>query len=108
MDDFFEKYIDNLVNECLQTSKLSILSDKEKKDMAGRLRNHFYDKTINTLLDQLSDEQASQIKALDPKDPKVSELMSQFAASIPGFSFVLEDKLKGEMDKVLQTGQIPT
>lgn len=108
MDKAFEDFIENLVNECLQGAKFAYLSDGEKKEITQKLRDHFYSLTIDTLIDQLSDDQISQIKALDPKDPKMQELMSQFAASIPGFAFVLEDKLKNEMDNVLQTGQIPS
>ncbi|MEK7617270.1 MAG: hypothetical protein AAB414_04390 [Patescibacteria group bacterium] len=105
--DNFGKFLENLVSECLKSDKLAFLPDKEKKEIEGKIRNHFNDVTINTLVEQLTDEQVNQIKALDPKDPKVQELMAQFAAGIPGFAFVLEERLKKEMDSILQSGQIP-
>lgn len=104
MDQAFEEFIEKLVSECLQSSKFAYLPPKEKKDMAEKLRNHFYNMTLNTLIDQLSSDQIVQIRALDPKDPKMEKLMSEFAACIPGFATVLEDKLTIEMDQILKTG----
>ncbi|TSC87448.1 MAG: hypothetical protein G01um10147_625 [Microgenomates group bacterium Gr01-1014_7] len=106
MDNVFNDFLENLVNECLQGAKFAYLSEKDKKEIARKLRDHFYSVTIDTLVDQLSDEQINQIKGLDPKAPEMEQKMAEFAASIPGFAFVLEDKLKIEMDKILQTGQI--
>lgn len=106
MDKIFEDFINNLVNECLQGAKFAYLAEKDKKEIGAKIRDHFYSVTIDTLVDQLSDEQVNQIKGLDPKAPEMEQKMAEFAASIPGFAFVLEDKLKAEMDKILQTGQI--
>lgn len=106
MDNIFENFIENLVNECLRSAKFSYLNAKEKKELAAKLRDRFYQLTINSLIEQLSDEQINQIKGLDSKDKKMEEKLSEFAASIPGFAIVLEDKLKAEMDQILQTGQI--
>lgn len=105
--EHFEKFIENLINECMQSAKFAYLPDSNKKEVAEKLRNHFYSVTIDMLVDQLSDEQASQIKALGQNNPKTPELMSQFAASIPGFAVILEEKLTKEMDNILQTGQVP-
>lgn len=108
MDDFFEKYVENLVSDCLKGAKFAYLPEREKQEIATRLRDYFYSQTIDTLVDQLSDEQVSQIQSMDANDPKTQQLMSEFAASIPGFAFVLEEKLKKEMDEILQTGQVPS
>lgn len=106
MNNIFGGFMENLVKECLQGAKFAYLAEKDKKEIAGKLRDHFYSVTIDTLIDQLSESQVNQIKGLDPKAPEMEQKMAEFAASIPGFAFVLEDKLKAEMDKILQTGQI--
>lgn len=108
MDDTFEQFTENLVSECLKGAKFAYLPEREKREIATKLRDYFYSQTIDTLVDQLSDEQVSQIQSMDANDPKTQQLMSEFAASIPGFAFVLEEKLKKETDIILQTGQIPT
>lgn len=108
MDKIFEGFIENLVKECLQGANLAYLREKEKKEITSKVRDHFYSVTIDTLVDQLSDDQVREIKVLDPKSKEMEQKMAEFAASIPGFAFVLEDKLKAEMDKILQTGQIPS
>lgn len=106
MDKIFEDFIEKLVSECLQGARFAYLPEQEKKAIAAKVREHFYSVTIDTLVDQLSESQVNQIKGLDPKAPEMEQKMAEFAASIPGFAFVLEDKLKAEMDRILQTGQI--
>lgn len=107
MDNIFESFIENLVKECLEGAKFAYLPAKEKKGLEEKLRNHFYNVTIKLFLDQISDEQVNEIKDLDFKTKEAQQKISEISASIPGFAFVLEDKLKEEMDKILQTGQIP-
>lgn len=107
MNNIFEEFVEKLVSECLKTAKFEFLPEKEKKETAQKLREYFYQQTIDLLLDQLSDEQFFQIKDLDPKDPKMQEKLEQFAAEIPGFALALEDNLNKQSDQILQTGQIP-
>lgn len=107
MDNIFEDFIENLIKECLQGAKFVYLPANEKKELEAKLRDHFYSLTINTLIDQLSDEQVMEIKDLDFKTKEAQEKIAQISAAIPGFAFVLEDKLKQEMDQILQSGQIP-
>lgn len=107
MDKIFEDFIENLVNEALKGAKFSYLSNAEKKDVAQKLRDHFYNVTIEAFVDQLTDEQVAQVKDLDFKSPAAQQKIAEISASIPGFSFVLEDKLKAEMDRILQTGAVP-
>lgn len=107
MDKIFEDYLENLVNECLQGASFAYLPPREKKDIEDKLRDHFYNVTIATFIDQLSDDQAREIKDLDFKTPQAQQKIAETSASIPGFAFVLEDKLKQEMDNILKTGIIP-
>lgn len=107
MDKIFEEFIENLVNECLHTAKFAYLPEKERQEFAKKLRDYFYNITINSFIDQISDEQFTQIKDLDFKSKEAQEKMAQISASIPGFAFALEDKLKKEMDIILRDGKIP-
>ena len=107
MNNIFEEFVEKLVSECFKTAKFEFLPEKEKEETTQKLREYFYQITIDTLLDQLSDEQFSEIKDLNPRDPKMQEKLEQFAAEIPGFAVVLEDKLNKQSDQILQTGQIP-
>lgn len=107
MDKIFENYVESLIQECLKGAKFAYLPQRQKKEIEGKIRDHFYSVTINTLIDQLSDEQLLEIKDLEPGNPILVQKFERFAAEIPGFASVLEDKLKAEMDQILQTGQIP-
>ena len=107
MDNVFNDFIENLVSECLQSTKFAYLSENEKNQLAQKLRDYFYNITINSFIDQISDEQFTRIKDLDFKSKEVLEKIAQISASIPGFAFVVEDKLKKEMDNILRDGKIP-
>ncbi len=107
MENIFEEYLEKLIKECMQGDKIAYLSRNQKKDLEQKIRAYFYSITINTLIDQLSPEQLDQVKDLDPDSPEMQQKMAEFAASIPGFAVVLEDKLKQKMDQILQTGTVP-
>ena len=62
---------------------------------------------LDTTIDNLNEEQISQLEALDPESPQMEEKISLFAAQIPGLAQVLEQKLNEEVAKIKQTGQIP-
>ena len=104
MDNVFDSFIENLVNECLQGAKFAYLPEREKRKTAENIRNHFYNITIGLFLDQISDEQIKEIKDLDFKTAEAQQKVAEISASIPGFAFVLEDKLKQETDKILANG----
>ncbi len=106
MDKIFEDFLEKLISECLLGARFSYLAEKEKKETTEKLRDHFYDVIIDTLINQLSEEQLKEIRGLDSASPKMQEKLSLFAASLPGVGFFLEEKLKKELDRILETGQI--
>ncbi len=107
MDNIFEDFIEKQVSECLKGAKFSYLNEKEKKQLTPKLRDYFYNVTIETFLGQISEEQVAAIKDLDFKKEVAQQKIAEMSASIPGFGFTLEDKLKKEMDQIIETGQIP-
>ncbi|KKR80516.1 MAG: hypothetical protein UU73_C0002G0054 [Candidatus Daviesbacteria bacterium GW2011_GWA1_41_61] len=102
-----DEYIDGLVTQVLSSPAFNMVSLQQQEEMNNKLYNHFYQVILDTTIDNLNEEQISQLEALDPESPQMEEKISLFAAQIPGLAQVLEQKLNEEVAKIKQTGQIP-
>lgn len=100
MDKTITDFINSLVIKCMANPIF--------KDQKENLEKYFYQVMIETLIDNLSQQQIDQVKDLDIKSPKMQQKLQLFAASIPGFIFILDEKLNSEASKISQTGQIPS
>lgn len=101
-----EEYIDGLVNEALGASVFASLSPEQKEEVKNKLYNHFYQVILDTTIDNLNEEQVSQLEVLDPESPEMEEKIRLFAAQIPNLAQEMEQKLDEEVEKIKQTGQI--
>ena len=107
MEEKVEAYIEELIQGCLRSTHFSGLSEDEKKGTENKIRNYFQTVIFDTLIDSLTDEQIESIKDLDLKSPEAEEKLALLAASVPGFAFILDEKLKQAADNITQSGQIP-
>lgn len=108
MEAQITNFIQGLVSQCLNSSAFVNLPDDQKAETLEKLTEYFHDLMVKTLLDNLNADQLNQIKDLDFKSPEMEEKLEQFGASIPGFAFTLDQKLKDEAARISQTGQIPS
>lgn len=107
MEEKVEEYIERLIKECVSSPKFSSLSEEEKKDAEEKIRRHFQALMFDALIDNLTDEQIRDMKDLDLKSPEASEKIAYLSASIPGFIFILDEKIKQAARQIKESGQIP-
>ncbi len=105
MDDKFNDHINKLVEECLNAPSYSTLTGQLREEAAERLNNHFNLLVINLLIDSLNEEQLSQVENLPENSPELENKFEEFAAQIPGFVYMIEEKLNSEVKSIIQ-GQI--
>ena len=108
MDKAIEQYLDNLANKCLSSPSFSALGEDEKQEVKQKIRNHFANLTIDSLLDKLTVDQFNEIENMDTKSKEFEEKIQLFAAKIPNFAFFLEQKLTDEATRISQTGHVPS
>lgn len=106
MDEKFEEYIKNLVNECLASPALSALTDPEKGDFSQKLTDYFYNVILDLVIDKLTDEELSELEKLSPDDPRTAEKVMEFTAGMPGILEEMESKLKAAAEEVKRTGVV--
>lgn len=104
MDQLINEYLEKMVSEASNY----IRSGADQEEIKDKIRSYLDKVVVETLIDSLSDYQLLQIKDLDYQDKEMREKLTQFASEIPGFIFDAEKKLKDEVEKIKQTGQIPT
>lgn len=102
MDDQFNAHITKLVDECLASSAYSALSESDKQAAREKLENHLNLVVINLLIDSLSAEQLSEVENLPEESSEMEEKFQEFASQIPGFAYVMEEKLKTEVQSIIQ------
>lgn len=107
MDQQIDQYIKGLVNDCLLASSFVNLDVDQKNQITEKIENYFSQEMINCLVDNLSEAQLLEIKDLAPESPEMERKMEQFAAEIPGFVFLLQERLEKEAEQIKQSGQIP-
>lgn len=107
MEEKVEAYIESLIQGCLKSTHFSGLPEDQKKESEAKIRNYFQTLIFDTLIDNLTDEQIESIKDLDLKSQESEEKLALLAASVPGFAFILDEKLKQAAETISQSGQIP-
>jgi|SRR3989344_6253340 len=100
MDKQIIDFINGLVEKCAANPALA---DK-KEDLEA----YFYRLMIETLIDNLTEDQVNQIKDMDLKSPEAQEKMMLFSAQIPGFIFILDEKLQTDAENIAKSGRIPS
>lgn len=102
MDDQFNQHINELVNKCLSAPTFANLSESQKQEAREKLENHFNLLVLNLLIDSLNEEQLAQVENLSADAPEMGEKFQEFASQIPGFAYVMEEKLKAEVQSIIQ------
>ncbi len=101
MDQQINDFIQGLISSCLNNPSLGYLSNEQKTNLSGNLEAHLYKLSVETLINSLNEDQINQIKDLDFESPEMETKLELFAAEIPGFSVVLEDKLQQEVNNFI-------
>lgn len=100
MDKITTDFINNLVEKCAANPALV--------NQKANLENYFYRSMVETLIDNLNEEQLNQVKDLDLNSNEAQEKLQLFAAQVPGFINILDEKLAKEAENISITGQIPS
>ena len=103
MDDVDQKlnaFIESFVVGILAHPSLQNLSEEEKQSYAQKLRSHFSDMVLETLINRLTPEQLSDVQASVGNLPALEQKIEEYAATIPGLSQDIEERLKREFDQM--------
>lgn len=107
MDQQIDQVINDLISSCMQSPMFASLNEQQKQETIKRLADRFYSVILETLVDNLNEEQLKATENLDFNTPEAEQKLQIMAAEIPGFLFIMEDALKKEAEKIKQTGQVP-
>lgn len=107
MDQQIDQVINNLISSCMQSSMFVNLNEQQKQETNKRLADRFYSVILETLVDNLNEEQLKATENLDFSTPEAEQKLQLMAAEIPGFLFIMEDALKKDAEQIKQSGQIP-
>lgn len=100
MDQKINSYIESLVLEVLQSNDFVSLSDDQKSKLAEKLRDHFNNVVLDTVIDKLTPQQLQMIKDLPADSPQMAEKIEEFSSQIPFLVTDIEKNLTGEAEEI--------
>ncbi|PIR98217.1 MAG: hypothetical protein COT89_00720 [Candidatus Colwellbacteria bacterium CG10_big_fil_rev_8_21_14_0_10_42_22] len=92
-----QRYFDSMIAVVLDSSELRGLDEKKKKVLAEKIRDHFDDIVLDTLLNRLTTEQLKDLKESMARPEEMEEKIELYASAMPTFYDDLNDRLRNEM-----------
>ncbi|OGE64683.1 hypothetical protein A3I48_01525 [Candidatus Daviesbacteria bacterium RIFCSPLOWO2_02_FULL_36_7] len=97
MDQRIAEYLDNLIKEYLNNPRFSNLNEEQKINIATTLEGVLYKAAVEELINRLNADQLAQIANLDLTSPQMEAKLEEFAATIPDFLSMLEERFQEEL-----------
>lgn len=107
LDQKLTAYLEILVSEILAQPSLQGLTEEKKKEYAEKLRLHFSDLIVETLLNRLEEDKLAEIKNLTKKPEELEAKLQEYAATVPDLAEDIEERLKRESKALKQNLQLP-
>ncbi len=89
MNDFLNEYLNKKVDEILGSNP-----DPSKKQA---LIDNLQTVILDTVIDNLTDEQVMAMQNIDPDSPEMEEKLEEYSATIPNLGKIIEEKLNQEI-----------
>lgn len=107
IDEKLDAFLESQVSEVLSAPGLQTLTAQQKEEYATKLRTHFQDLVIDTLLNRLEDDKLKEIEELSKNNPQLlEEKFQEYAAMVPGLAEDIEIRLKQEVSALKQNLQL--
>lgn len=107
MDEQIELYINTLVDNCMQGPAFSGFGEDQKNEIRTKLTEYFNNIIVQTLLENLNEQQLQQLENMDFSTSEAAEKIALFASQTPNLLIIVDQKLQKEVMTIKQTGQIP-
>lgn len=86
-------------------SSLQNLTEDKKQEYAEKLRLHFSDLIVETLLNRLEGEKLAEIRGLLDKPQELETKLQEYASTVPDLAEDIEERLKRELEALKQNLQ---
>lgn len=108
MDPQIEKFLSDFADKALSGPGFIATAPKEKEELKPKLLDYFSDLIFDTLLQNLNETQLKELQAMpDLSTKEAQEKIALMSASVPGFIFILQDRLEKVSEEIGRTGKIP-
>lgn len=97
MDQRITEYLDNLIKEYLNGPSFNDLTEEQRKNLTTTLQGALYKAAVEELINRLNEDQLNQIADLDLTSPQMEAKLEEFAATIPNFLSILEERFQQEL-----------
>lgn len=100
IDQHINEYVDNLIKQYFSNNPyFNDLNEAQRAQTETTLRGVLYKAAVEELIDKLNADQLNQIANLDFTSPQMETKLEEFAATIPGFLAMLEERFQLELTR---------
>lgn len=104
VDQHINEYLDNLIKQHFNNDpRFNDLSEEQKTKEESSLRGKLHKAAVEELINKLNADQLNQIAGLDFTSPQMEAKLEEFAATIPDFLSILEERFQQELTKFRPT-----
>lgn len=108
MEPQVDKFLTEIIDKTLAGPGFAIYSPQEKEDFKVKLNEYFSDLIFDTLLRNLNDDQMKELNEIsDLASEEAQNKIALMSASVPGFIFILQDRLEKASAEIGKTSRIP-
>lgn len=100
MDQKINSYLESLVLEILQIPEFVHLADEQKSRLAEKLRDHFNNVVLDTVVDKLTAEQLKSIQDIPADSPQMADKLEEFTSTMPFLIKDLELRLDQQVSQI--------
>ena len=95
-----ENYIQNKVEEILNSPTFISIPEEKKGRMRSKMENHLEMMVIETFINRLTTDQAEKLSSLIERKPEeASQKLREFASSNPGLADDLQERIEREVEQ---------
>lgn len=102
MSNQIDQILEGLVNQVLSVPPFMNLSEEGKVAARDKVTDYLVNAILDLTVDHLPDEAVLELQNLDPNSDEMSQKVMEYAASIPNFAQILEEKLNQEVENIKQ------
>lgn len=100
MDQQLTQILDDLANQVLTSTQFLTLPEDQKQAKKQEVLDSLNDVILDTLVDNLTDEQVAQLQNMDPNSEEMEKKIEEFSSTIPDFLNILQTKLTERVEEL--------
>jgi hypothetical protein len=100
MDEQLTQLLEGLADQVLASPQYASLPEDQKQAKKEEILEELNSVILDSMVDNLSDEQVLELQNLDPNSPDMEAKLTEYSATIPDFLNILQTALNTKVEEL--------